>query len=226
MFQYLVQIQEERNRSPRPPVSTNENSDVRNDVLQSQFLEVMRDKARLMDQITELNSALRSADKKIESLTKENKELEEKNKQCKEQVEIHRREADLFLIEIGRRDDEIKNMDNYQKTYLKEVDSIKSKDYILNEQIKQLQASLYHMSNYIQKLNNEYKTQMMNVCNELEHEQQRSYSLEQQLNQYVNGKSEISNVNRVEEIVREKYEYQYGFEMRKILYNYGSLMKI
>lgn len=114
-------------------------------------------------------------------MSKEKRELEEKNKNLKEQVEIHKREADFFLIEIERRDAEIKSMDNYQKKYLKEVDSIKSKDQILNGQIKQLQASLIHMSNYIQKLTLEYKTQMMHICKELEQEQQKRFNLEQQL---------------------------------------------
>ncbi|KAG2387640.1 hypothetical protein C9374_001234 [Naegleria lovaniensis] len=151
----------------------------------------MRDKARMMDQLTELNNNLQNTD----------------------------READFFLIEIERRDAEIKTMDNYQKKYLKEVDSIKSKDQILNGQIKQLQASLIHMSNYIQKLTLEYKTQMMHVCTELEQEQQKRFNLEQQLAMTMslqdasnsstahNYTSEMSNLLLENSSNTEKYEH-------------------
>ncbi|KAL9643971.1 hypothetical protein ABK040_005439 [Willaertia magna] len=184
IFPHLLELQERFQKQQQLTISSSPNLINKNQIedLQSQILNALREKARMMDQMTELSNYLQSVDKQLEQSVKEKSKLEEENKYLKEQVELHKREADLFLIEIERRDQEIKTMDNYQIKYQKEVHSIKNNDYLLNEQIKSLQSSIINMTNYINKLNNENKLQMINVYNELEQEKQKCLTLEQQLN--------------------------------------------
>jgi DNA repair exonuclease SbcCD ATPase subunit len=151
--------------------------DERREMMES-MVQIMRDKAQMMDSMLQLTNYLQDAEKKLEEKSELCETLQQSNKTLQLDVEKYKAEGDYFLVEIRRRDEEIEEADDTITNIRQKLDEVTEKFKQLNSMNKDLQELSETQSRFLQEQYKNHQEQLQNIFDQFEKEKNRRIKLE------------------------------------------------
>jgi WD40 repeat protein len=152
--------------------------------LQSKLLELMRDKAETMVHMLSLTDQLQSLERELEEWKLKVKQMQTENAQLQRIAEQNRLESDQFIIEINRRDEEIRSNDLIINKLQKELNEWKERygqesDGRLS--IFELVEKVRSLELMVEEKTLVHQMQLDHIVSQLHAESSRAQALERQL---------------------------------------------